>query len=84
MLDTEGQSCRAFKPGETVVIRVRAIFRQAVSDPVVGILIRNRIGMDVFGTNTRLERIELGAFESGETLEIEFEIDCLLAGRSIH
>jgi lipopolysaccharide transport system ATP-binding protein len=79
MLNKLGQSCRAFKPGETVVIRVRASFRQAVSNPVVGILIRNRIGMDVFGTNTRLERIELGEFEAGETLEVDFEIDCLLA-----
>jgi len=79
MLNQMGQNCRAFKPGETVVIRVRANFRQAVSNPVVGILIRNRIGMDVFGTNTRLERVELGEFEAGEELEVDFEIDCLLA-----
>jgi hypothetical protein len=74
-----GQVCRAFRPGEAVIIRVRAVFHQAVSNPVVGILIRNRIGMDVFGTNTRLERMELGDFEPGEVLEVEFEIDCLLA-----
>jgi hypothetical protein len=35
--------------------------------------------MDVFGTNTRLERVELGQFEPGESLEVDFEIDCLLA-----
>jgi lipopolysaccharide transport system ATP-binding protein len=79
MLNKLGQTCRAFKTGETVVIRVRATFQQAVSNPVVGILIRNRIGMDVFGTNTRLERIELGQFEPGEALEVDFEMDCLLA-----
>src|SRR5580698_10405107 len=72
-----GQVCRAFRPGEAVIVRVRAVFHQAVSNPVVGILIRNRIGMDVFGTNTRLERMELGDFEPGEALEVEFEIDCL-------
>jgi len=74
-----GQVCRAFRPGEAVIIRVRAVFHQAVSNPVVGVLIRNRVGMDVFGTNTRLERMELGDFEPGEVLEVEFEIDCLLA-----
>jgi lipopolysaccharide transport system ATP-binding protein len=79
MLNKLEQTCRAFKPGETVVIRVRATFQKAVSNPVVGILIRNRIGMDVFGTNTRLERVELGQFEPGESLEVDFEIDCLLA-----
>jgi hypothetical protein len=35
--------------------------------------------MDVFGTNTRLERVDLGTVEAGETLEIEFELDCLLS-----
>jgi lipopolysaccharide transport system ATP-binding protein len=79
LMSKMGQSSRAFRPGEAVVIRVRAVFHQAVSNPVVGILIRNRIGMDVFGTNTRLERMELGKFEPGEALEVEFEIDCLLA-----
>jgi lipopolysaccharide transport system ATP-binding protein len=79
MLNKLGQTCRAFKPGETIVIRVRASFQKAVSNPVVGILIRNRIGIDVFGTNTRLERIELGQFEPGEALEVDFEMDCLLA-----
>jgi lipopolysaccharide transport system ATP-binding protein len=79
LMNKLGQSCRAFRPGEAVIIRVRAVFHQAVSNPVVGILIRNRIGMDVFGTNTRLEHIEPGQFEPGETLEVEFEIDCLLA-----
>ncbi len=46
---------------------------------MVGILIRNRIGMDIFGTNTRLERADLGDFEPGEEIEVEFELDCLLS-----
>lgn len=79
LLNRAGDPCRVFRPGETLIVKVRAIFRERVSNPVVGILIRNRIGMDVFGTNTRLERIELGEFEPGEQLEIEFELDCLLS-----
>jgi lipopolysaccharide transport system ATP-binding protein len=71
--------CRAFRPGDRLLIQVRAVFRQAVSNPIVGILIRNRIGMDVYGTNTRLEHVELGEFQAGETLEVEFELDCLLS-----
>ena len=55
------------------------VFQQSVANPIVGVLIRNRIGMDVFGTNTRLEHVALGDFVPGETLEIEFELDCLLS-----
>ncbi len=78
LLDAAGKACESFERGQTLVIRVRAICNTAVVDPVVGILIRNRIGMDVYGTNTRLEQIPLGKFEPGESLEVEFQLDCLL------
>ncbi len=78
LLDGAGNSCESFERGQTLVIRVRATCNKTVVDPVVGILIRNRIGMDVYGTNTRLEQIPLGRFEPGESLEVEFQLDCLL------
>jgi lipopolysaccharide transport system ATP-binding protein len=79
ILGANGETCHTFRPGESIVVRVRAAFKKAVSNPVVGILIRNRIGMDIFGTNTRLERAELGDFEPGDEIEVEFELDCLLS-----
>jgi lipopolysaccharide transport system ATP-binding protein len=79
VLGSTGEVCRAFRPGESIVVRIRAVFQKAVSNPVIGILIRNRIGMDIFGTNTRLETAALGDFEPGEEIEVEFEMDCLLS-----
>jgi lipopolysaccharide transport system ATP-binding protein len=79
ILNSAGEVCHAFRPGESIVLRVRAAFQKAVANPVVGILIRNRIGMDIFGTNSRLESAELGDFEPGDEIEIEFEMDCLLS-----
>jgi len=79
ILNSHGESCHAFRPGESVILRIRASFQRSVSDPVIGILIRNRIGMDIFGTNTRIERVPLGDFEAGDEIEIEFELDCLLS-----
>ena len=79
ILGSSGETCHAFRPGESIILRVRAQFQKPISNPVVGILIRNRIGMDIFGTNTRLERADLGDFEPGEEIEVEFELDCLLS-----
>ena len=45
---------------------------------MVGILIRTRIGMDVYGTNTRIEQKELGDFQAGDELEIDFQLACWL------
>ncbi|MGH9594301.1 MAG: ABC transporter ATP-binding protein, partial [Bryobacteraceae bacterium] len=65
-------------PGEAVTIRVRAKAERELEKPVVGILIRNRLGIDVFGTNTRIEGVDLGCVRAGESFEVEFSFDCLL------
>jgi len=79
ILNSSSEVCRTFRPGESIILRIRAAFQKPVSNPVVGILIRNRIGMDIFGTNTRIERTGLGDFEQGDEIEVEFELDCLLS-----
>ncbi len=78
LLNSRGEPTLAVASGEHSTVRVRCLFHRAKSDPMVGILIRTRIGMDVYGTNTRLEQIELGDFEAGEELEVEFHFDCWL------
>jgi lipopolysaccharide transport system ATP-binding protein len=78
LLNCVGEPATTVMTGETVSVRVTARFREDVSDPIIGVLLRNRLGIDVFGTNTRLERRELGEFRAGEQVEIDFRFDCLL------
>jgi len=78
LLGERGEPVRAVSSGEALRVRVRCVFHQAKADPMVGILIRNRIGMDVYGTNTRVEQVKLGEFEAGDELELEFRFDCWL------
>jgi lipopolysaccharide transport system ATP-binding protein len=78
LFNTRGEAIRNLEPHETISIRVRAIARRDLEDPVVGVLIRNRLGNDVFGTNTRIEGIDLGKIPAGEMFEVEFTFDCLL------
>lgn len=70
---------RTFQRGDPLSIVVRALFNKPSESPVVGILIRNRIGMDVFGTNTRVEGVALPNCDAGDILEVEFKLDCLLS-----
>lgn len=78
LLDENGRSCAMVSSGERVTIRVRTAFRLRRVEPMVGILIRNRIGMEIYGTNTRIEQVDLGAFEPGEELDIDFQFECWL------
>ena len=73
-----GEPAWTFGSGERMTVRVRTLFHRAKSDPMVGILIRTRIGMDVYGTNTRLEQVDLGKFAPGDELETQFSFDCWL------
>ena len=73
-----GAPATVIEAGEPVRVRIVARFEREVDEPVVGILVRNRLGLDVFGTNTRVEGRRLGRFRPGERLEIEFHFDCLL------
>ena len=65
-----------WQSGETARIRVKVGFDSAVDDPVVGIMIRTRIGMEVYGTNTELEKLKLGPCAAGETRIVTFEFAC--------
>ena len=78
LLDHAGAPSLAFTSGDSVTVRVRVRFEREVDEPVFGILIRNRLGIDVFGTNTRIEQRRLGSFHSGDVLELDFRFDCLL------
>ena len=78
ILNARGEAATAVTGGEPITVRVRSRFHQAKSDPMVGILIRTRIGMDVYGTNTRLERVRLGDFQAGDELEVDFGVECWL------
>jgi len=65
-----------WRSGELAVVKVRVRFREAVADPVIGIMIRTRIGLNVYGTNTELERLKLGGCAAGDMRELTFAFRC--------
>jgi lipopolysaccharide transport system ATP-binding protein len=79
ILNRQGEETTSLLSGERATIRIRARFGRPCQSPTVGILIRNRLGVDVYGTNTRVENVALGDYEAGDVLEICFAIDCLLS-----
>jgi len=64
--------------GESLSLRVRARFNQDVDDPVIGFLISNTHGIHAYGTNTKVQGIELGSVRSGEIVEVCFAFHCWL------
>jgi lipopolysaccharide transport system ATP-binding protein len=73
-----GRPTMVWRSGELALVRLAVRFREAVADPVIGMMIRTRIGLNVYGTNTELEKLKLGPCAAGETLEISFAFRCEL------
>lgn len=59
-------------PGTEAVITVRAIAMEPLQQPTIGIQIKDRLGNEVYGTNTRLRGHEIGNIGAGEALEVQF------------
>jgi lipopolysaccharide transport system ATP-binding protein len=78
LLGENGDSATVFRSGESVAISVIVRFLESVADPVVGIMIRTRIGLHVYGTNTELEQVKLGPVEKGAALRVTYRFQCNL------
>lgn len=64
------------RSGESVTVSAKIRFHENVENPVAGMLIRNRVGVTVYGTNTELEQAPIGSRRAGETVVVEFRFRC--------
>jgi lipopolysaccharide transport system ATP-binding protein len=78
LLGENGQPATVWRSGEQVAIRVSVRYHAHVDDPVIGILIRTRIGLNVYGTNTELEQLHPGPVEAGDLLRVTCRFRCEL------
>jgi ABC-type thiamine transport system ATPase subunit len=71
-LDGAGNPTAVFRSGENATVRATVRYHDAVEEPVIGIMLRTRIGLEVYGTNTELEKVSTGKYAAGERMRIEF------------
>ena len=75
-LGANGEPTIVWKSGEMVSVRATLRFHEAVSDPVLGMLIRTQIGFEVYGTNTDLEGVKIGPRAAGDTVTLGISFLC--------
>jgi energy-coupling factor transporter ATP-binding protein EcfA2 len=75
-LGSNWQPTAVWRSGEPVQVRVSVKFNREVANPVIGLMIRSRIGVEVYGTNTELEKVVLGKRAAGELVRVTFRFNC--------
>jgi lipopolysaccharide transport system ATP-binding protein len=76
LIGENGQPATVWRSGEAVSIQVTVRYLRRVEDPVIGILIRTRIGLNVYGTNTELEKLHPGPVDAGDVLKVTCRFRC--------
>ena len=74
LLDADERPARAFSVGDWARIRAHIEFTSMVAAPTVGILIRDRVGNDVFGTNSFHVAPVEATYMPAEALTVEFDV----------
>jgi ABC-type polysaccharide/polyol phosphate transport system ATPase subunit len=76
--NAEGVPVRVVQAGQLVRVCLTIRFHAPVDEPMVGMLLRNRNGIDVFGTNTRIAGLVTPSVKPGEAIQCEFAFVCSL------
>ncbi|MBK7984884.1 MAG: Wzt carbohydrate-binding domain-containing protein [Candidatus Competibacteraceae bacterium] len=79
MLDAR-HSVRAVRVGDLARFRLEVAIREDLAELTVGLLIRDRLGNDVFGTNTWHLGASRRDMTAGERVRVEFEFPALNLG----
>ena len=73
------KSVRVVQVGSPVNIRVSAVAHECLPELTVGFLLRDRLGNDIFGTNTYHLKLPLSV-KAGQAFAVNFEIPSLRLG----
>lgn len=74
LLDQAGREPQSLFHGDLVTARVSVRFDRPVESPLVGILVRNRLGEEISGSNTSVENLRLPPARPGQIYTVDFHI----------
>ncbi len=80
LLNAAGASQSTFQAGETVTVELSVRAREHTEQWMAGLLIRDRLGIDVYGTNSKVEGIAVPPLAPGELVRVRFHFPCHLSG----
>ena len=73
--DESGSRTGVFEQRARLVFRARASFKESMVDPVFGVAFKHESGVNVFVTNTAVDRVETGTRSAGDTVEYSVAFD---------
>ncbi len=73
ILDSAGKEQDKFVAGVDVTCAMKVQFATHIKNPVFGIMVKNRFGVEVFGTNTYLRGEKTGEYNAGNVASVQYK-----------
>lgn len=67
VLSEHGATPNSFFGGEKLLIEIKISVQKALSSPIIGFIVKDRLGNNVFGGNTFVYGIEIGPMKPGDS-----------------
>ena len=80
LFDAGGRLTNTIVKGEPCTIRMKVLFNRDIREPIFAFSIKNRMGIELTGTNTMIENCETGLCREGETVTVSFTQPVMLQG----
>lgn len=75
VLDARGREVQMLVPRQGATVRIRVRAKDLLTAPNVGFMMRNHLGIDFAGTNTRREGYTMDPMQPGEVRAVNFHIE---------
>ena len=74
LLDEAGRDSENVYHGDMLTVRVSVRFNRSVEQPIIGIIMRNRLGEEISGNNTSVENFELPIAKAHQIYTVDFHL----------
>ena len=80
LIDNAGNIANTVIKGDMYSVKVKAVFHTSISEPILAVSIKNRMGVEITGTNTMFEKLSTGECDDGDEIVAVFTQKMMLQG----
>lgn len=80
MVDNSGNITNTIIKGEPFTVKMKVRFLGSISEPIIAVSYKNRMGVEITGTNTMFEKVSTGTPKDGDVVIVSFTQKMSLQG----
>ncbi len=80
LIDNTGNITNTVIKGDTFSVKVKTKYHADISEPIIAVSLKNRMGVEITGTNTMFEKLSTGECKDGDEIVATFTQRMMLQG----